>query len=82
VFIDCGGFLKDGNVWWMFRTQWFGYFKWVWDFLCVYVPMFERWCSSFRHNRFCIRALIFELFSWGMSERYEWYSCDLSDIIS
>ena len=23
------------------------------------VPVFERWCSSFRHNRVRIRALIF-----------------------
>ena len=32
---------------------------------------------SFRHNRVCIRALLFEWFLCSMSEHCEWYSCDI-----
>ena len=46
--------------------------------LMMIVPV---WCWSFRHNRLCIRTLIFEWFSRSISERYEWCSCDLSHII-
>ena len=41
------------------------------------VPVFERWCLSLRHNRVCIRTLLFEGCLCGMSEQCKWYSCNV-----